>query len=170
MEVNSSLFYYKFITLSLKICECQAFPTFYNAVLLQYGQVLIRIKLIRMLPKLTWNYSELIRYQLLRIAPCKVIRIPESRKFLLVESGILGSGIQNPAFGIQDPAKKGIQNPLAENPFQIVLAAFTRIHATTVECSSLTLSIGAQSELSNPTGFAWNINMAAIWLFWNNSK
>ena len=40
-------------------------------------------------------------------APCKVIRIPESRKFLLVESGILGSGIQNPAFGIQDPAKKG---------------------------------------------------------------
>ena len=40
-------------------------------------------------------------------APCKIIRIPESRKFLLVESGILGSGIQNPAFGIQDPAKKG---------------------------------------------------------------
>ena len=70
-----------------------------------------------------------------------------------MESGILGSGIQNPAFGIQDPAKKGIQNPLAENPFQI---------ATAVECSSLTLSIGAQSELSNPTGFAWNINMAAI--------
>ena len=105
-----------------------------------------------------------------RVAPCKVIRIPESRKFLLVESGILGSGIQNPAFGIQDPAKKGIQYPLAENPFQIVLAAFTRIHATTVECSSLTLSIGAQSELSNSTGFAWNINMAAIWLFWNTSK
>ena len=75
-----------------------------------------------------------------------------------MESGILGSGIQNPAFGIQ----KGIQNPLAENPFQIVLAAFTRIHATAVECSSLTLSIGAQSELSNPTGFAWNINMVAI--------
>ena len=80
--------------------------------------------------------------------------MPESRKFLLVESGILGSGIQNPAFGIQ--------NPLAENAFQIVLAAFTRINATTVECSSLTLSIGAQSELSNPTGFAWNINIAAI--------
>ena len=78
------------------------------------------------------------------VAPCEVIRIPESRKFLLVESGILGSGIQNPAFGIQDPAKKGIQNPLAENPFQIVLMAFTRIHATTVQCSSLTWSIGAQ--------------------------
>ena len=57
---------------------------------------------------------------------------------MFVESGILGSGIQNPSFGIQDPAKKGIQNPLAENPFQIILAAFTRIHATTVECSSLT--------------------------------
>ena len=81
--------------------------------------------------------------EVLYVAPCKVIRIPESRKFLLVESGILGSGIQNPAFGIQDPAKKGIQNPLAENPFQIVLTAFTRIHATTVQCSSLTWSIGA---------------------------
>ena len=78
------------------------------------------------------------------VAPCEVIRIPESRKFLLVESGILGSGIQNPAFGIQDPAKKGIQNPLAENTFQIVLMAFTRIHAATVQCSSLTWSIGAQ--------------------------
>ena len=78
------------------------------------------------------------------VAPCKVIRIPESRKFLLVESGILGFGIQNPAFGIQDPAKKGIQNPFAKNPFQIVLTAFTRIHATTVECSSLTWSVGAQ--------------------------
>ena len=31
-----------------------------------------------------------------------------------MEFGILGSGIQNPAFGIRDPAKKGIQNPLAE--------------------------------------------------------
>lgn len=40
-EVNLSLFYYKFIRLSLKICECQTFPTFYNVVLLQYGQVLI---------------------------------------------------------------------------------------------------------------------------------
>ena len=106
--------------------------------------------------------STCYHFPFLFFAPCKVIRIPESRKFLPVESGILGSGIQNPAFGIQDPAKKGIQNPVAENPFQIVLAAFTRIHATTVECSSLTLSISAQSELSNPTGFAWNINMTAI--------
>ena len=79
-----------------------------------------------------------------QLAPCKVIRIPESRKFLVVESGILGFGIQNPAFGIQDPARKGIQNPSAKNPFQIVLTAFTRIHATTVECSSLTWSVGAQ--------------------------
>ena len=54
--------------------------------------------------------------------PCRVIRIPESSKFFLVESGILGLGIQN-------PGKKGTQNPFAENPFQIVLTAFTRIHA-----------------------------------------
>ena len=46
-------------------------------------------------------------------------------KFLLVESGILGTGIQN-------PAKEGIQNSFVENPFRIVLTAFTRIHATTV--------------------------------------
>ena len=57
-------------------------------------------------------------------APCQVIRIPKSGKFLLVVSGILGIRFQNPAFGIQ--------NPFAENPFQIVLRAFTRIHATTV--------------------------------------
>ena len=49
----------------------------------------------------------------LSIASCKVIRIPESRKFLLVESGILGIGIQNPAFGIQNPAKEWIQNLFA---------------------------------------------------------
>ena len=66
------------------------------------------------------------------VAQCKVIRIPESRKFLLVESVLLGIGIQNPAFGIQNPTKEWIQNLLAERPFQIVLTAFTRIHATTV--------------------------------------
>ena len=51
------------------------------------------------------------------VAPCKVIRIPKSRKFLLVESGILGIGIQNPAFGTQNPTKKWIQDPFLENPF-----------------------------------------------------
>ena len=61
-----------------------------------------------------------------------------------MESETLGSGIQNPAFLIQDPAKKGVQNPLAENQFQIVLTAFTRIHATTEQRSSLTWSVGAQ--------------------------
>ena len=32
------------------------------------------------------------------------IRIPESCKFLLVESGILGFGIQNTVVGIQNPS------------------------------------------------------------------
>ena len=54
------------------------------------------------------------------LAPCKLIRIPESGIFLLVESGILGIGIQN-------PAKEWIQNP-----FKIVETAFKRIHASTV--------------------------------------
>ena len=35
----------------------------------------------------------------------KGIRIAESGKFLLVESGILGFGIRNTAQGIQNPAK-----------------------------------------------------------------
>ena len=38
-------------------------------------------------------------------APCKEIRIPESMKFMLVESGILGFGIQNTAVGIWNPTK-----------------------------------------------------------------
>lgn len=38
------------------------------------------------------------------LTPCKGIRSPESRKFLLVESGILGFGIRNPAPGIRNPA------------------------------------------------------------------
>ena len=38
-------------------------------------------------------------------APCKGIRIPESRNFLLVESGILGFGIRNTALRIQNPTK-----------------------------------------------------------------
>ena len=40
-----------------------------------------------------------------RLAPCKGIRIPESRNFLLVESGILGFEIRNPAQGIRNPTK-----------------------------------------------------------------
>ena len=55
-------------------------------------------------------------------APCKRIRIPESVKALLVESGIrenlavvepgiLGFGIQNTAQGILKPLRIGIQNP-----------------------------------------------------------
>ena len=40
------------------------------------------------------------------IAPCKGIRIPESVKFFLVESGILGFGTQNTAQGIRNPNKE----------------------------------------------------------------
>ena len=38
------------------------------------------------------------------LAPCKRIWIPESVKFLLVESGTLGFGIRNTAQGIWNPA------------------------------------------------------------------
>ena len=40
------------------------------------------------------------------IAPCKGIQIPESVKFFLVESGILGFGTQNTAQGIRNPNKE----------------------------------------------------------------
>ena len=40
-----------------------------------------------------------------KITPCKGIRIPESVKFFLVESGILGFGIQNTAQGIRNHTK-----------------------------------------------------------------
>ena len=39
------------------------------------------------------------------LAPCKGIRIPKSRNFLLVESEILGFGIRNPAQGIRNPTE-----------------------------------------------------------------
>jgi len=39
------------------------------------------------------------------VAPCKGIRIPESTNFVLVESGILGFGIRNPALRIRNPTK-----------------------------------------------------------------
>ena len=45
-----------------------------------------------------------------KFGPWKVIRIPKSGKFLLVESGILRSGTQNPVPVIRNP-RRGIQNP-----------------------------------------------------------
>ena len=59
-----------------------------------------------------------------QIAPCKAIRIPESRNFLLVESGILGFGIQNPAQGTQNPYTKDWPSriQLTKDPLQIGLS------------------------------------------------
>ena len=39
------------------------------------------------------------------MSPCKGISIPESGKFLNMESGILCFGIRNTAFGIGNPTK-----------------------------------------------------------------
>ena len=46
-----------------------------------------------------------LHHSAINIALCKGIRIPESKNFLLVESGILGFGIQNPALRIRNPTK-----------------------------------------------------------------
>ena len=51
------------------------------------------------------NNFDLLLCLILCFAPCKGIRIPESRNFLLVESGILGFGIRNPALRIRNPTK-----------------------------------------------------------------
>ena len=58
-----------------------------------------------------------------QVAPCKGIRIPESRNFLLVESGILGFGIRNPALGIRNPTKDwNPESKLPKDPLQIGLS------------------------------------------------
>ena len=49
-------------------------------------------------------------------APCKGIRIPQSRNFLLVESGILGFGIRNPTKDWNPESK------LPKDPLQIGLS------------------------------------------------
>ena len=51
------------------------------------------------------------------IAPCKVIRIRESKTFLPVESGILGFGIWNPAKSRNPESRQGLQSGIqvAEN-------------------------------------------------------
>ena len=55
--------------------------------------------------------KQLIKGMLMVITPCEGIRIPESKKILLAEPGIVGFGIQNTAQGIQNPANDWIQNP-----------------------------------------------------------
>ena len=62
---------------------------------LRRGEVLWFLKKIILQPDLTTH----------QLAPCKGIRIPESGNFLLLESGILGFGIRNPALGIRNPTK-----------------------------------------------------------------
>ena len=52
-----------------------------------------------------------IRTRFKDIAKCKGIRIPESGKFLLVESGILGLEIRNTAEKSGNPLTTRIQNP-----------------------------------------------------------
>ena len=55
----------------------------------------------------------------INVVPCKGIRILESRKFLIVESGILGFGISNTAQGIRNSTlirlESGVQVQLIKN-------------------------------------------------------
>ena len=53
----------------------------------------------------TINFQYGTQFLIVCLAPCKGIRIPESRNFLLLESGILGFGIRNPALRIRNPTK-----------------------------------------------------------------
>ena len=45
-----------------------------------------------------------LRGEKYHFAPCKGIQLPESTNFSVLESGILGFGIRNPALGIRNPA------------------------------------------------------------------
>ena len=57
----------------------------------------------------------LILLEWINVAPCKVIRIPESVNFLFVESGILGFGILNSAKGGRILLPTGIRNPCSSD-------------------------------------------------------
>ena len=75
-----------------------------------------------------------------KITQCRGIRIPESVKFFLVESGILGFGIQNKAQGIRNPTKDlnpestkkdSNQLPGIRNPRRGILKSKTVLHSLT---------------------------------------
>ena len=75
-----------------------------------------------------------------KITSCKGIRIPESVKFFLVESGILSIGIQNTAQGIRNPTKgwnpestkkDSNQLPGIRNPRRGILKSMTVLDSLT---------------------------------------
>ena len=57
----------------------------------------------------------LILLERINVAPCKVIRIPESGNFFPVESGLLGFGIWNSAKGSRILLPIGIGNPCSSD-------------------------------------------------------
>ena len=59
------------------------------------------IKLPKWIGKVALKFAFKTLGEFLRIARCKEIRIPQSGKFLHVESGILGLEITNTALGIR---------------------------------------------------------------------
>ena len=63
---------------------------------------------------ISWYIDVRIQYTFIesRFTLCKGVRVPESGKFWLVESGILGFGIQNTAQGIRNPTEEW--NPESE--------------------------------------------------------
>ena len=63
---------------------------------------------------ISWYIDVRIQYTFIesRFALCEGVRVPESGKFWLVESGILGFGIQNTAQGIRNPTEEW--NPESE--------------------------------------------------------
>ena len=70
-----------------------------------------------------------LKYPRSSLAPCKGIRIAESRKSLLVESGILGFGIRNLDWGIRNPANGRIRNPASTDKESGIHSKESRIHS-----------------------------------------
>ena len=73
-----------------------------------FGEFLIQIVNIHLAPETARNSLQtwfFLSVSIHTIAPCKGIRIPESRNFLPLESGILSFGIRNPALRIRNPTK-----------------------------------------------------------------
>ena len=67
-----------------------------------------------------------------RLAPCKEIPIPESRKFLLVESGILANGLSNPESYAK--LKSGIHVPLTKSEILFLKSGIYGVESRIQDC------------------------------------
>ena len=87
------------------------------------------------------------------LAPCKGMRIQESRKYLLVESGIFGFKIQHTGQGIRILLKIGIRNLLLAKGIQLLECAIFGVESRIQDCLGF-LYVGTRGSLLVTTSLA----------------